>query len=617
MGDKKIRVFDIETNGFTPTKIHCIAFQTSSGLSDIVDYSSMRTFFKETDVLVGHNIVRFDIPAVERLLGIKVKAQLVDTLALSWYLFPNMKIHKLEVWGVELGVAKPEVTDWDNLSEEEYIHRCREDVKINTLLWHKCWDYLHKLYSGDETRIWNLIKYLSFKLDCIREQEELGWDADEPLISSTLEEYLEEYEGKMELLADAMPPKTLYQTKTIPAKPLKKDGSLSAAGASWLKMLETEGLPISTKGPVQIIKGFERANPSSHKQLKAWFSTMGWVPETFKYVKEKDFKERAVPQVSLPNGKGLCGSIKKLYPKAPALELLDGIFILQHRLGMLKGFQRDMKEGKLVATVNGLTNTLRFKHMGLVNLPKSHLQYSKNIRGSLVAPEGYELCGSDMSSLEDRTKQHYIYPYDPDYVNSMLAEDFDPHLDIAELAGMLTTSQVSAHKSKLADYSKERSWAKTTNYCATYGGSGKAVHRQTSLTVKEGNSLIKIYWERNWAIKKVAEDAIVKTVNEQTWVWNPVSKFWYSLRFEKDIFSTLNQSTGAYCFDVFVGNLRRNGIKMIGQFHDEVIFLSKTGQQTESTRVLRGAIDKANDILKLNRELDIGIEFGENYAEVH
>ena len=58
----------------------------------------MRSFFDETDILVGHNIIRFDIPVVERLLGIKVKAQLVDTLALSWYLFPNRKIHKLEVF---------------------------------------------------------------------------------------------------------------------------------------------------------------------------------------------------------------------------------------------------------------------------------------------------------------------------------------------------------------------------------------------------------------------------------------------------------------------------------------------------------------------------------------
>ena len=95
----------------------------------------MEKFFGEADVLVGHNIIRYDIPTVERILGVQVKAKLVDTLMLSWYLFPNRLMHGLEDWGEEFGVPKPKITDWDNLSTEEYIHRCEEDVKINTKLW--------------------------------------------------------------------------------------------------------------------------------------------------------------------------------------------------------------------------------------------------------------------------------------------------------------------------------------------------------------------------------------------------------------------------------------------------------------------------------------------------
>jgi hypothetical protein len=34
------------------------------------------------------------------------------------------------------------------------------------------------------------------------------------------------------------------------------------------------------------------------------------------------------------------------------------------------------------------------------------------------------------------------------------------------------------------------------------------------------------------------------------WLYNPVSKFWYSAIY-KDIFSTLNQGTGVYCFDTW------------------------------------------------------------------
>lgn len=619
MKSKTVKVFDLECDGFTPTKIHCVAYKDKEGLSATVDYSAMRDFFQNTDTLVGHNIILFDVGVVERILGIKVKARLVDTLALSWYLFPLRRLHGLDSWGIDFKVAKPIVTDWDNLTPEEYIHRCKEDVKINALLWDKCWDLLMRIYSNDEQRIWKLIDYLGFKMDCIKEQEKLGWPVEKALVESSLKDFVEEFDDKMDRLAECMPPKPITTVKSIPVKPLKKDGTLSAAGAGWLVMLDNEGLPRSTKGPVTIITGYERGNPSSHIQLKAWLKLLGWEPKTFKYVKEKDFSERAIPQLNKPKsaGAGVCESVKELYGVTPSLELLDGIFVLQHRIGFLTGFLRDMKDGKLHARTGGLTNTLRFKHKELVNLPGAGLQYAYPIRGSLVAPEGYELCGSDMSSLEDRTKQHYIFPYDPEYVKDMMTEGFDPHLDIAEVCGMLTTSQVVAHKAKDADYSQIRSFAKTANYCATYGGSGKAVSRQTSLTVKEGNTLIKAYWVRNWAVKKFAEDCKVKHVDEQAWVYNTVSKFWYSLRFEKDIFSTINQGTGAYCFDVFVGNLRAKGVKMVAQFHDEVIFFSKLGDREKSTGILRGAISKANGILKLNRELDVGIEFGDRYSEIH
>lgn len=618
--EKKIRVLDLECDGFTPTKIHCIAYSNKDDVLGQTDYPEMVKVFEETDVLIGHSIIRFDIPVAERLLGIRVKANLVDTLALSQYLYPLRKLHGLDSWGEFFGVPKPIVSDWSNLSPEEYMHRCKEDVKINVLLWHKCWDYLMQIYSDDEKRIWSLIKYLAFKMDCIREQETVGWPVDINLVEKTLEEYTKEFEDRSEKLADAMPPIPQYDTKTLPVKPLKKDGTLSAAGANWLQMLENEGLPRSTKDPVKVVKGYERGSAGSTPQLKEWIFSLGWKPLTYKYVRNKKTgEERAIPQLSKlkVHGGGLCESVKLLYDKEPSLELLDRIFTLRHRKGMLSGFLRDMKEGRLKARVSGLTNTLRFKHQELVNLPSADLPYSEHIRGSLITPEGYELCGSDMASLEDRTKQHYIYPYDPEYVEDMKVEGFDPHLDLALNSEMMTREQVANHKAKVENFDHIRKPFKTVNYCATYGGSGKAVSRQSTLSVKEGTALIKVYWARNWAIKEVVSHVVVKHIGDQAWLFNPVSKFWYSLRAEKDIFSTLNQGTGAYCFDVFVGNLRKSGVAMVAQFHDEVAFFSKLGERDKSTKLLQDAISKANDILKLDRDLDVGIEFGSRYSEIH
>tara|TARA_R110000850_G_scaffold193154_1_gene319980 strand:+ start:516 stop:989 length:474 start_codon:yes stop_codon:yes gene_type:complete len=149
-------VFDIETDGLLDklTKIHVLSYQTAvmDEPRSIFDYDEMRDFFLEysmdhTLALAGHNIVRFDIPAVEKVLGIKVNAKLVDTLGLSWYLHHNRTKHGLAVYGEEYGVPKPKVDDWEGLSKEEYAHRCEEDVKINVRLWRDLKRKLEKLYE--------------------------------------------------------------------------------------------------------------------------------------------------------------------------------------------------------------------------------------------------------------------------------------------------------------------------------------------------------------------------------------------------------------------------------------------------------------------------------------
>ena len=109
----------------------------------------------------------------------------------------------------------------------------------------------------------------------------------------------------------------------------------------------------------------------------------------------------------------------------------------------------------------------------------------------------------------------------------------------------------------------------------------------------------------------------MKTVAGQMWVKNPVNKFWYSLRYEKDIFSTLNQGTGAYCFDQWVAHYLTRRPNIIGQFHDESVNRVKLGEEKEHESVLRWAIDRVNEKLKLNIKLDIDVQFGPRYSLIH
>ena len=623
-------IFDVEADGLLDdaTKIHVLSYQTPEGVRSTHDYDEMRRIFLSAKLLIGHNIICYDVPLVERILGIKIKARLIDTLALSWYLNHTRNVHGLELYGVEYGIPKPPIEDWNNLSPEDYRHRCEEDVKINSQLWRDLKSKLLRVYNTKEDAD-RLIKYLSFKMDCIREQVASKWKVNIEQVQTALDDLLAKQEIKVNELKAVMPPVEKWEDKTRPKKAFNKAGTHTVLGAKWFNLLEEKGLPEDTES-VRVLIAVEEPNPNSPAQVKAWLYSMGWVPETFDYKKDADGKERKIEQVRVDNGDGkeLCSSVTCLIDDHPEVGVLEGLTILQHRIGILNGFLENQKDGYLIADAGGLTNTLRFKHRVLVNLPGVNKPYGKEIRGSLIAEDGYILCGSDMSSLEENTKKHYMYTYDPEFVKDMSTPGFDAHLDLAKYAKAVTAEDIEFYKSwkKNPDESTKpeftkidilRKQYKVANYACIYGVGGPKLARTTGLKTSTALALIEAYWRRNWAVKQLAEDTVVKHVGKEMWLYNPVSRFWYSLRYKKDIFSTLNQGTGVYCFDRWIMEIRKKRPQLTGQFHDEIILHIKEGAQDKCKQLLLDAIKIVNDKLKLNVTLSVDIQFGKNYAEIH
>lgn len=546
-------VFDIEANGLLDnvTKIHCLSYTIVSDSGEfisnsITNYQEIRDFILKQENLVGHNILLYDIPVLNKILDIDIKANLIDTLSLSWYLYPLRKRHGLEVWGEELGVEKPIILDWDNLKIEEYINRCATDVIINTKLFFKQLNYLNTIYDNNAQQVQNLIKYLSFKLSCIREQEEQKCKIDRNLVTKSLEELKILRDEKIQALSIVMPKEIKYKEVKKPSKMFKADGSYSVAGQNWFNFLEKLRLPQDFEENIMMVDSEKLGNPASTIQLKNWLFSLGWQPLEYKFLKNTQGGVNEVPQIYVNNE--VCDSIKRLYEIEPALQNLDMLSLIEHRIGIFESFLSEMNsEDFVIAGVRGFTNTLRFKHKKpIVNLPKVFKFYGEQIRGAIIKPgEEYILCGSDMSSLEDTTKQHYMYFFDPEYVKQMRVPGFDPHLDIAVLANLLTPEQVEQHKNKEVDHSQVRNLAKTVNFAGVYGAGPPKIAQTTGMSLEQAQKLHKTYWERNKSVKQVANSCITKTTKvegeTQMWLFNPVSRFWYSLRFEKDKFSTLNQ----------------------------------------------------------------------------
>ena len=608
-------VFDVEADNLLDdaTKIHCLSYTLDgSTYETLYDYNEMRELVLSQRGLIGHNIIRYDVPLLERLLGIKITASLFDTLPMSWVLNYNRPRHGLESFGEDFGIPKPEITDWTNLSQEEYAHRCTEDVKINWQLWYNLLNRFMFLYNKDKTELNRFFRYLHFKMDCAREAEQQGWKLDVQKAESTMQKLIDLQDKKIEELISVMPMRKIMSIKTKPKVFRKKDDKLSANGRRWLDLLEENGLPSSYNGEVSVVKGVEEANPMSSDQVKDWLTGLGWKPCTF-----KEGSNGPVPQVR--KGGELTASVRLLIDNNPTVEVLDGLTVLQHRLSIFKGFLECQRNGYVKAEIAGLTNTLRFKHSKpLVNLPGVDKPWGAEIRGCLTAPEGYVLCGADMTSLEDTTKRHYMHPYDPDYVAEMSQDGFDPHLDLAKHAGDITQYDIDEYnKGNRPELKTMRKNYKVVNYSATYGVGANKLSRETGMSTEEAKALLEAYWNRNWSVKKFSESQRIRTINTQMWVQNPVSKFWYSLRFEKDAFSTINQGTGAYCFDRWVALYRLHKSNIVGQFHDESINVVRKGEENEHTSILQWAIEKLNEQLKLNVDLGIDVQYGQTYADVH
>jgi len=610
-------VFDIEADGLLDslTKIHVMSWSVvgSDTVRSTSDLVVMQQVLDRATVLVGHNIVAYDIPALA-MFGLTTKADLIDTLPLSWYLEPKRVRHGLAQWGESLGVKKPEIDDWDNLSVEEYTHRCEEDVKINLKVLETLERKLKRLYrdEGDQKR---LTDYLVFKMQCARDQEVYGWRLDVPK-AKELQETLHNMKESSQLeLSKAMPQKPITKVMNPPKVMYKKDGSLSARGEAWQQLLKENYMPASTMQPMTILVGHEAGNPNSHEQVKDWLYDLGWVPETFKYVRGDGFgEERKIPQ--LRDGSELCPSVVKLAEVEPSIKLLEDLTVTSHRLGVVNAYLLCEVDGWLSAGISGLTNTFRFKHRKpLVNLPAVDKPWGKELRGCLIAPEGEVLVGCDMVSLEDTTKRHYMQPIDPEYVAEMQKDGFDPHLDLAKHAGAVTQDQIDQHNAGTINLGSIRKGYKAANYASVYGVGPATLSRATKLSQGDAKKLIVAYWQRNWAVEKIAETRKVRELNGESWIYNEVSGFWHSLRSEKDRWSTTNQSTGVYCFDQFVKLVKAAGEKVIGQFHDEVIVATDDKERTE--RVLLDCKDKLNDLMKLNVPLGIDYAVGNNYAEIH
>jgi DNA polymerase I-like protein with 3'-5' exonuclease and polymerase domains len=636
--------------------------------------------------VIAHNGIGYDVPLIEKLLGIDLsKLMVIDTLALSWYLNTDRVKHGLDSFLEDYGIEKPKIDDWSNLTYEEYRHRCQEDVKINRALWEDLQARLidiyvrvkaavdnglvdgtrasadeiryidqYKQFSGVEDYINRILTFLMYKMDCARLQESTGVQLDVGAAKALAEQLTTLTETAKKELEAVMPKVPKYAKRKRPAKPYKKNGELSASGIEWNTNTGLVGkkdehgnvlAEYDDTHDLRVLVGYDEPNIDSSSQIKDWLFALGWKPKTFKYVKDDSAwdmwiaggrrgtkpKDRAIPQVNKEgeNGKELCDSVLELAEEVPQIKAYSGYSLLKHRLGIVEGFLENVSEnGFLKARIGGFTNTLRVQHREIVNLPGVGKPWGKEIRGLLISGKGQVFQGADLASLEDRVKHDFMIPHDPAYVSQMMADDFDPHILTALAAGMISKQEFDDFMlgNKSDNAKNKRKIGKVVNYSSVYGAGPAKIALTSGMSLEEAKQAHEGYWKLNWAVTAIADEQCVITDSRGSlWLVNPVNGFAYSLRTQKDRFSTLIQGTGSYFFDIWVDKVmtkmeKKWGVKRLCMsFHDEFVtrFRDTEGNRKAVKEMTLQSIEDINKEYYLRRKLGCECQNGSTYADIH
>ena len=410
-------VFDIEADNllFDVTKIHCIVAKDVDTKEiykfEPWDINEAVELLLKADLLIGHNIVGYDIPTLKKFYNFDYEGEIVDTLLLSKLRYPERKSHSLASWGETINFPKLEFKEFEDYTQE-MMDYCVNDVelsfKVASVLMKRI-DY-RKDYVNLEKKV--------LEVQTASEQFGVSFDYNEAMkiYTKIYQEMDDIYQSVSDKLGYA------YTTK---AHKLKKDGTLSHHAVNLLNTLEKTYPELSpfnfkTEEGKSLISVPEKITLDTKKLLIEKLLELGWKPSMR--------TPKGSPKIA---DKGVvCENIPEEFSD------VGKYYVLKHRKALLGGlFKIVRSDGKIASEADTLgAVTGRYTHRGIANFPAVRSLYGSEIRALFGVPDGYLQVGSDLSGIEARMLAHYMD--DDEYTKEVL--DGDIHTTNQNAAGLPT-----------------------------------------------------------------------------------------------------------------------------------------------------------------------------------
>lgn len=377
---------DLEANGLDPDTIWCVVTLENDVPTVHTTPETLSEALRSPVSVVGHNLIGYDIPVLEKLWGISVASdRIIDTLVLSRLFDPSKSGgHSLRNWGNELGFPKGDHDDWSKLSQE-MVNYCIQDVKVTQAV-HKRLQSEMKDFSAESIR-------LEHKVQCvIQQQERNGWLLDQPLardLCATFKERMNEIE---EDLQEKFPP-IVHQ-----------------------RYSEKTGKRLKDK--------VEVFNVGSRQQIAKRLSELG-----ARFSKTTDKGNPIVDEAVLDT------------IDLPEARAVSEYLMLQKRYAQVNSWLEHVEDdgrvhGRVISN-GAVTGRMTHQSPNMAQVPASYSPYGHECRSCWTVPSGKKLVGFDASGLELRMLAHYMD--DKEFTNVLLTDDIHTRNQMA--AGLETRPQ--------------------------------------------------------------------------------------------------------------------------------------------------------------------------------
>jgi DNA polymerase I-like protein with 3'-5' exonuclease and polymerase domains len=577
MNNSKI-VFDIEADGLHPNNVWCIVAKEVDGKLHTFDNTQIHEgikFLQQADTLIGHNIIGYDIPVLEKLYDVKFDCKIEDTLVMSRLFNPIRENgHALKAWGWRVGMLKQEQPEDFDSYTPEMLEYCIQDVKLNEAVY----KFLIKegsIFSADSVKLEHDVAKI------IKQQELNGFFFNTKQAMELLADLKTKQLEVEDEVHNTFKPKLVDDKLVTPY--VKKDGELSKRGLTdeeYDKCIKTQSVePFMRQKLVDF-------NLGSRKQIGEYLIDFGWKPKKF-----------------TPTGQPIVdeGTLKKIEHIREA-KLIADFLLYQKRIAQVTSWIDELKDNRVHGSVipNGtITGRMTHRNPNMAQVPNAGSPYGKECRSCWTVPQGYKLVGIDASSLELRMLAHYMD--DPDYIEEVINGDI--HTTNQELAGLKTRDQ-----------------AKTFIYALVYGAGDAKIGSVAGGGIKKGKELKQTFFKNLPSLKDLKEK--VQKASNRGFLKGLDGRKIY-VRSQHAALNTLLQGGGAIvmkkamCILQDLIDLNTLDAKFVANIHDEWQIQVKESQADFVGRLGVQAIEKASEYFNMRCPLTGEYKIGDNWYETH